>query len=345
MRIFSYRNKRALRRALWIAAAVVLALAALIVCRVIYLERYVTYTPEGAKLDYEQRLTRTDIDPQPVDPAEFPFETILDNTPADGESDTTSLRQLSGVYITSAMMARDLNAVLDAVDALDAETTAVMIDAKSIFGFYYYSTELAGAETADTDIAAVDRLIEKLTAKDGLTVIARVPAFCDPEYALKHQEDALPLFTGALWTDDNNCYWLNPYKNAVQGYLVSIAIELSQRGFDEVLFDGFYVPASDRIKWSTEITREDAVLDAALNISDSLYGYDIGVSFGSDSPAVAKYATRMYVTTDDPSAVMDLVDSMAGTLADTSAQLVFLTASRDTRFEQCSVLRPLLDSQ
>ena len=34
---------------------------------------------------------------------------------------------------------------------------------------------------------------------------------------------------------------------------------------------------------------------------------------------------------------------MDGTLADTSAQLVFLTASRDTRFAACGVIRPLIE--
>lgn len=342
MRIFSYRNKRTLRRAGRIALGVVLGVLALFICRVIYLERYVTYTADGAKLDYEQKLSRTDIDPETLDPEQFPFETILDETESSDDANAATA-QFQGVYITTTMMATDLDAVLEAVDALDEETTAVMIDAKSIFGFYYYSTELAGAETADADIEAVDKLISRLTAKEGLTVIARVPAFCDPEYALKHQDDALPLYTGALWTDENNCYWLNPYKNDVQGYLVSIAIELSRRGFDEVLFDGFYFPSDDRIAWKSDITREDAVLDAALNISDNLYGYDIGVSFGSESEAIAKYATRMYVTTEDPTRVSELRETLGETLSDLSAQLVFLTASRDTRFEECSVLRPLID--
>lgn len=342
MRIFSYRNKRTLRRAGRIALGVVLGVLALFICRVIYLERYVTYTADGAKLDYEQKLSRTDIDPETLDPEQFPFETILDETESSDDANAATA-QFQGIYITTTMMATDLDAVLEAVDALDEETTAVMIDAKSIFGFYYYSTELAGAETADADIEAVDKLISRLTAKEGLTVIARVPAFCDPEYALKHQDDALPLYTGALWTDENNCYWLNPYKNDVQGYLVSIAIELSRRGFDEVLFDGFYFPSDDRIAWKSDITREDAVLDAALNISDNLYGYDIGVSFGSESEAIAKYATRMYVTTEDPTRVSELRETLGETLSDLSAQLVFLTASRDTRFEECSVLRPLID--
>ena len=57
MRIFSYRNKRLLKKTLLIALAVVLGLLALIACRFIYLGRFVTYDSTGAHLDYNQHLT------------------------------------------------------------------------------------------------------------------------------------------------------------------------------------------------------------------------------------------------------------------------------------------------
>lgn len=343
MRLFSYRNKRLFKRVIWITLAVLLVLAVLIISRFVYLERFVTYGADGARLDYDQAIQRTDLDPVPLDPAEYPFQTILDQSGDEGEE--APLAQFKGYYITTTMLSQRFEEVKEAVADLDPETSAVMIDAKSVFGFYYYHSQIEGCEEADSDIDAVEALIKELTEQEGLTVIARVPAFCDPEYALRNQEDALPLYTGALWTDDLNCYWLNPYKNDVQGYLVSIAIELSKMGYDEILFDGFYVPTDERIAWSTEITREEAILDAALNVSDSLYGYGVEVSFGSSSPDVAKYASRVYVTTDDPTRVMPLTESMTGVLADPASQIVFLTASRDTRFDQCSVLAPLLDDE
>ena len=102
-----------------------------------------------------------------------------------------------------------------------------------------------------------------------MTLIARVPAFSDPEYALKHQSQALPLYNGALWTDEHDCYWLNPYSNDVQGYLTSIALELAGLGFDEVLFDNFYFPDSDRISWTGSVTKQEAILDSALRKTPS----------------------------------------------------------------------------
>ncbi len=346
MRIFSYRNKRALRRALYTVLGVVLLLLILLLCRFIYLGRYVVYEDGAVHFDRTQALQPTGAVPETLDPAEYPFETVLDASPTtpDGEQ---PMQQLSGYYISTRMLADGVDAVRAALSASD-DYNAVVLDVKSVYGNYYYSTEISGATTASADVidvTEVDALIKELTARQDLTVIARVPAFSDPVYALAHQSEGLPLYSGALWTDDNGCYWLNPYSNGVQGYLSSIALELSQLGFDEVLFDYFYFPDSDRIAWTTDaITRDGAILDAAENLKDNLFGTGLRVCFGTQSSGVAAFADRIFVWADDPAEVSGLVDSMQGTLSDTAAQVVFLTDSRDTRFEACGVVRPLLES-
>ena len=142
--------------------------------------------------------------------------------------------------------------------------------------------------------------------------------------------------------DEQRCYWLNPNSTAVQGLLSSIAIELSGLGFDEVVFDDFYVPASDAIAWNAAVSKEDAILNAARNIVDNLEGVGIHVSFGSTSPALAAYGYHLFDRTDDPADVMEVMDAMQDAMEDIPAQLVFVTTSRDTRFGQCSVLLPLI---
>ena len=47
MRIFSYRNKRTLRRIALIALLAVVLLGLLILARISYLGRYVVYSPNG----------------------------------------------------------------------------------------------------------------------------------------------------------------------------------------------------------------------------------------------------------------------------------------------------------
>ena len=147
MRIFSYRNKRALRRALLIAGGILLLLLALCISRFVYLQRYITDTDDGAKLDYSQKLQPTGEQPETLDPAQYPYEIIVDTTEPGTVSDAP--QQFSGYYITTNMLAKDVDAVRTALDGLDGLTT-VMIDVKSVFGYYYYSSEQTGAQTAKT---------------------------------------------------------------------------------------------------------------------------------------------------------------------------------------------------
>ena len=188
-----------------------------------------------------------------------------------------------------------------------------------------------------------DQLIAELAQQKGVTLIARVPAFSDPEYALKHQSQALPLYNGALWTDEHDCYWLNPYSNDVQGYLTSIALELAGLGFDEVLFDNFYFPDSDRISWTGSVTKQEAILDAADNLSANLLNQSIRLDLGTNDPEVAAYGARAFITTNNASQIDDDIAALSDVLPDTASQLVYLTDSRDTRFDACGALRPLLD--
>lgn len=344
MRIFSYRNKHIMKRVLLILLAVLLAVLAFVIGRFLYVQRFIVYSDGDAHLDYNQKLSPTGKTAQTPDPDAYPFDTVVETAaPADGEA--AAVPAVHGYWITTSMLAKSVDDVRAALAAAD-DYDAVIVDVKSVYGNFYYSTKLSGASVATdgVDAAAIDALIAELTAKQGLTVIARVPAFSDSNYALAHQPDGLPLSNGALWTDENGCYWLNPYSNDVQGYLSSIGIELSKLGFDEVLFDNFYFPESDRIVWSLQdVTTQAAVADAAKNIAADLAGYGIRVDFGSSDPAVAAYAGRIAVATDDASAVDGLVSSMADALQTPASQIVFLTNSRDTRFSAGCVFRPLIE--
>lgn len=342
MRIFSYRNKRLVKKTLKIALAGLLGIAALIICRVIYLGRFVTYDDQGAHLDYAQHL-QADRTPEVQAPEEdFSFDTVLDDTSEEDASQSGSLR-LTGYYITTTMLANNLDEVRAALNQYD-DYNAIMLDVKSVFGSFYYSSSITGAVKATVmDVTQVDALIKELTQKKGVTLIARVPAFSDPEYALKHQSQALPLYNGALWTDENNCYWLNPYSNDVQGYLTSIALELSGLGFDEVLFDNFYFPDSDRISWTGSVTKQEAILDAADNLSANLLNQSVRLCLGTNDPEVAAYAGRVFITSNNASQIETDAEALKDVLPDTAAQIVYITDSRDTRFDACGAMRPLLD--
>ena len=56
MRFFSYRNKRRIRLILLGLALLVVVYLGFVLCRFIYLQRFLVYSPDGVTLNYEQDL-------------------------------------------------------------------------------------------------------------------------------------------------------------------------------------------------------------------------------------------------------------------------------------------------
>ena len=344
MRIFSYRNKRLARNAL-IVLGIMLALALIfLIGRLIYLQRFLVYGEDGVRLDYQQNLQTQGITDTRPDPEAFPVQMVKpdESLAVSGPIDDTP-KQMSGYYVTTSMM-QNLGKVTEAVEKLEAMPHYMLFEMKSIFGNFYYASGYFGKYTANVDVSLISDLRQQLK-DEKVYLIAKVPALSDNNYALDNQSSGLPLSSGALWMDENGCYWLDPMDEDVQNYLIAIATELAEEGFDEVVFDGFAIPDSDRIIYETEFTREEYTAQAAQAIADNLEGLKIHISFGSSSPLVAPHADRLYLSGVEGSAVASTVEGLTDVVSDPAAQIVFLTPSRDTRFEDYSVLRPLIDTE
>lgn len=343
MRIFSYRNKRRAKLALAVVGAAVLVLLLVCLFRFVYLQRFLVYTPEGVQLNYDQDLQSGRVSREEADPDAFPVTILPPSDSVAASAANEEMRQLSGFYVTTDMLL-DVPAVMEALEEQES-VSALLLEMKSIYGNFYYASTLPGAVQSSADISAVSALLEQLTAGEDLYLIAGVPAFSDNNFALANQPYGLPLSSGALWMDSNGCYWLDPLEEEVQNYLVSIAMELSNMGFDEVVFEDFMVPDSSNIVYDYEGTRDEAAAQAAQAIYAALGNYPIRVSFGTSSALVAQSADRVYLQASDGSAVAGMVESIQESLEDPSVQVVFLTASRDTRFEGYGILRPLIEEK
>jgi len=341
VRIFSYRNKRKAKQFLLILAVAAAILAAFCVLRFIYLQRFLVFENGSVKLDYQQNLMK---EPQETPLWDDSSIEIITEEAVVLEKDFSEepLQQLSGLYMTTEMLL-DMEAVSAALAELEEEPKAVMLDLKSIYGNFYYSSGVRGAQTSSADIGAIDAMIEELAGRTDLYLIARIASLSDYNFALANQSCGLPLRSGALWMDTEGCYWLDPMKEPVQAYLVSIAQELAAMGFDEVVFDDFRIPDSQNIIYNSELSREDAAAEAAASLREQLTADGIRVSFNSSNAGVAASSDRIFLVTDSGSEVAGLVEGLQESLNDPASQVVFLTASRDTRFDGYGILRPLIE--
>lgn len=340
VKVFSYSAKLRLKKILTIAAIALAALLIFCVGRIIYLQRYVVYDENGVHLDYSGQVSAVPSAEESIPVSDF----ILEQEQAAGEMIEAPIEgqfsTLSGVYFTASQLMEEetVRAIPDTLE----NANAVMLDVKTATGKYLYATSLPDTERAETDITS---LISALSAKTNLTLIAKVPAFRDSAKALTDFSQALSIAGGALWMDSQGSYWLDPAGSDVPNYLISIARELSQLGFDEIVFDDFSFPSSTNIRYNRDTSGAEATLQAAQTIAEQLALYEIPVSFISSDKDITALSARAFIPAETGDLVSQLARDYSALLPGSDARLVFLTASRDTRFETYSVLSPFPEEE
>ena len=332
-----YRTRLKLQRYGTVALFVVMVLSLIWFCWVVWLARYVVYTrDEGAVLDFN--LSETLPAGQEAQPPESDLDIEIYYNEGEGKVDlSTELTQLKGYYVLGSALASDPAAVWEQIQALPAGTP-VMLDMKTIYGTFYYSTSTGRPLNSNADIRGVDALINKL--KDsGYYTIARVPALRDREYGLNNTNEGLPVSGGYLWMDEDGCYWLNPARKAIVNYLTDIATELRALGFDEVVFEDFYFPETDRIIFDGN--KQETLEKTAQTIVTACATETFAVSFVSDGTwKEPEGRSRVYrEDISDAIALMELSNNL--TMENPKTRLVLITNNLDTRFEDYGILRPI----
>ena len=308
----------------------------------LWLDRYVVYSQDGAKLDFSQ-LIQYAPGVSPVEPDPLPTVTIHDKVDPEQEAISKELAQFSGYYVTLEALAGDFDAVAAQLATLEKGTT-VLLELKDVRSYVYYTSEIA-KENSKFDTTKVDELLKSLQ-KQGLYVIAKIPAFQEYDYILENERERVPYGlpkaggSGSLWLDSQGpCYWMNPTSDGTIAYLIKLITELRSLGVNEVLFSDFRFPETDKIKFEGD--RMAALNKAAATLVKTCATDTFCVSFARTQADLQLPAgrTRLYLTGIIGADVEQA--AAAATLENKAAQLVFLTESGDTRYDDYSVLRPL----
>ena len=336
--MISYRTRqiyRRLWRVIWILALVT---ALVIACWVLWLRRFVVYTNQGVRFDFDL-------------PQEFPQGQVSQQTPNTSVPDiyftdppptkppvVEENENYAGYYVT----VDDLLANKDKLDVLLAqiqalpEGTPLMVDVKGYWGYFYYDSEL-GTGSSSLDIAAMQAFFEAVNAS-GVHAIAKLPAFRDYDFADQNNACGLKIDKGYLWVDSGRCYWLDPGSEKVQAYLVQIARELRDLGFDEVAFTNFTIPEDEAIVYPGD--RQAALDQAAQTLLDACVKEDFVLSFITEDPgfALPEGNCRLYLENVAAADVQTVISAMDPSIVE---RTVFFAHSNDTRYDICGVIRPL----
>lgn len=335
----TYRTRRRLHRLGVTLGYLLLAVLIIGICWVIWLERFVVYTGDGVRFDFDRE--------SPAGVAEVakpPEEETIAIHYNEGEEQinlSTELTQLRGYYATTEVLSRGVEGVADLIGQLPSDS-AIMLDVKGGFGTFYYSSTLEEAPATDLiDVARMDQLIAELAASDTY-LIARVSAFRDRNYGLNHTNYGLAVADGGyLWADSENCYWLNPASNGALSWIITVTNELRDLGFDEVVFTDFCFPDTDNITFDSSMSRQEALESAAQTLVDTCATSRFCVSFETDNASfkLPEGRSRLYLTDVAAGQVAEVAGST--TVADKTINLVFLTSTNDTRFDAYGAMRPM----
>ncbi|HOJ12040.1 MAG TPA: putative glycoside hydrolase [Clostridiales bacterium] len=124
-----------------------------------------------------------------------------------------------------------------------SEINSLVVDIKDDDGLVGYETNIPAVKEINgwTRKYNVDKVINTLHEND-IYVIGRLVCFKDPVLSSKRADLAVKHASGGLWKDNNSKTWLDPYNRDSWTYLIDIAKEALDKGFDEIQFDYIRFP-------------------------------------------------------------------------------------------------------
>lgn len=156
-----------------------------------------------------------------------------------------AIQPINGLYFTGTSIANE-NILASVKKYKSLGINAVVFDAKDITGLVNYYSDVPVVRELNThEKRSIDNLdiIIRYLKENGIYVIGRIAIFHDhllfnkkPEWAIHSKS------TGGVWSSNAKELWLDPTNRDVQDYNLQIALELIEKGVDEVQFDYIRFP-------------------------------------------------------------------------------------------------------
>lgn len=216
--------------------------------------------------------------------------------------------KVKGIYVTGPTAG---SAKMDDIIKLinDTELNAIVLDIKDDDGnitFMMDNNQVEETGACIPYIKDIDGLLKKLHDND-IYVIARIPCFKDPVLAKAYPELALRTLSGYPVTDANGNTWVNPCKEKVWDYVISIADTCSKLGFDEIQLDYVRFPVGQNSEEAyygqsaTDEERQDYINEFLTRVKDVVHANNVPLTadvFGTiiQSNLDSKHIGQNYVT-------------------------------------------------
>lgn len=287
----SYRGRRGVWQILMIVLLVLVLLAA---CAFLFLQRFLTYADDGTYyLDLPAWSFSVGAEKDPETPQQN-VNLFIDRPAQEtaGKSETEE-DERGELYFTAGIPRR----LLDFTQLPEEEASLEeAIQAAGANGFVFTAKNAAGEVRFPAVAALPDRVssdsvsrehLNRLCAKDGLYTVARLNCFRDSAYAMANMEAAgICQESGYIWYDYDLGHWLDPEKEAARRYVIDLALECAQLGFDEIMLEDVCYPSYGKlykIDYSgNTMGKTEALAQFLTQLREELEPYGVQISLLAD---------------------------------------------------------------
>lgn len=335
----SYHGRRSTGTRLLIILLAVILVAA---CGFLVMQRYISYTYDGGMYVDLPLVGRIDLpvppapsepeEPEPeepevnlvVDAPQEPVQPVAPAEPAEPEPAVYGERHL----VELAALPADAAALQTQLAAAGANGFAYRVRDDTGLVHYASTSALKQAVAADAPAAGT---VSALCGLEGTVSVARFNALHDSYYAFANMKDAaICQRNGYVWYDNRSYHWLDPAKELARSYVIGLAMECAQMGFDEILLEDFAYPAAGRLQKidysGNTIGKTEALTLLLQQLRDALEPYGTRLSLllteellqtgvdeesGQSLAALLPLVDAVYVSTADPASAQALLTAAA----------------------------------
>lgn len=173
---------------------------------------------------------------------------------------TKNMPPVKALFLNSTSVQKNLDHYIDLANR--TEINAYVIDIKNDSGRIMYDSNIDVINKANADTPGFDiRTVTKKLHDNGIIVIARMVTFKDSTMTTYNPDLAIKTENGEVWNQGTK--WLDPTKKASWDYILSIAQEAVNFGFDEIQFDYIRFPETSLYTYKMDLapgqTRSGAI--------------------------------------------------------------------------------------
>lgn len=362
----SYRGRQGVWR---IVLAVMLVLILLGACAFLFLQRFITYSDDGTfRLELpeiaflDKVFGEREDGSSPGQNVDLVIESNGDTEEKQEDMEQNGESSAEQVEPTPPAAATRPSAPLRllGIDELpqDGETLMELLSGVGADGFVF-TAKVSGGEVRFASTSALPdavaagavsgETLTRLCAREGTYTVAKINCFHDTAYAFANMETAgICQPTGYIWYDYGMGHWLDPEKEAARRYVIDLALECAQLGFDELMLEDVCYPATGKlykIDYSgNRMTKTDALAQFLTQLREELEPYGVRLSLllreedvtgtaqdvgdtGFAADRILPLVDAVYVATEEPEAAES---SMKALLGDTAAPMLIPVVEDDT---------------